>query len=321
MSGNLSDASLKVSQDRQAQALNDIQRLQKMEKSLYEQLEKSSADGTDVQRQEQIVAKINELSAVRMGLFQGLTDMYSQMQNSVAETRVDLVDQMTVVGVVEKELNNAKRSLQELTTAKNNKMRMVEINTYYGKRYQAHAGLMKLLIMVCVPLLILAILRKRNIIPANIANILIGIVTIIGAFMIARRLIDLNSRDNMNYDEYDWGFDPDANDPTVYEYDRAQLEGTDLQKTVTDEASAMAAAVGLGCVGANCCATGTVYDSNKDKCVEAVSTESFQNGRFTQTAFIESDDSCSPWGKSSNVVKPYTPPIPGNGPVQQFATV
>ena len=70
MSGNLSDASLKVSQDRQAQALNDIQRLQKMEKSLYEQLEASSADGDDVQRQEQIVAKINELSAVRMGLFQ-----------------------------------------------------------------------------------------------------------------------------------------------------------------------------------------------------------------------------------------------------------
>ncbi len=321
MSGNLSEASLKVSQDRQAQALNDIQRLQKMEKSLYEQLESSSANGDDVQRQEQIVAKINELSAVRMGLFQGLTDMYSQMQNSVAETRVDLVDQMTVVGVVEKELNNAKKNLQALTTAKNNKMRMVEINTYYGKRYQAHAGLMKLLIMVCVPLLILAILRKKQIIPDNYANGLIGLVVVVGAIFIARRLIDLNSRDNMNYDEYNWAFDPDANDPTVYEYDKAQIQGTDLETTVKDEASAMAAAVGLGCVGSNCCADGTVYDTSKDKCVESLDKESFQNGRFMQAAFIKSDNECSPWGKSSNVVKPYTPPLPGNGHVQQFATV
>ena len=107
---------------------------------------------------------------MRIALFKNLTNMYGNMQNNVANSRTDLVDQMTLVGVVEEELDSAKSNLHRLTDAKNNKVRMSEINTYYGKRYSAHTGVMKILIMICIPLLILAILRKKNLVPRNIAN-------------------------------------------------------------------------------------------------------------------------------------------------------
>ena len=96
-------------------------------------------------------------------------------------------------------------------------MRMVQINTYYGKQYKAQASLMKLCIFVGVILLILAILRK-SILPESIANILLGIVFALGGFFIIRKWIDISRRDNMNFDAYNWQFNPDTQIPTVYDY-------------------------------------------------------------------------------------------------------
>ena len=42
------------------------------------------------------------------------------------------------------------------------KLRMIEINTYYSKRYKAHIELMKLIIIFLIPILILSILLKND---------------------------------------------------------------------------------------------------------------------------------------------------------------
>jgi hypothetical protein len=246
--------------------------------------------------QEKIIQKINELSEMRIALFKSLTNTYGNMQSNVANSRTDLVDQMTVVGVVEQELDNAKSNLNRLTDAKNNKVRMSEINTYYGKRYSAHAGVMKILIMICVPLLILAILRKKNLVPANIVNGVSGLIIIVGAIVLIRRIWDLSMRDNMNYDEYQWEFDPAAQAPSVYQYDMAQLGKLGVAAkaevgTIQDQAQNVASSLGLGCVGAACCSPGMTFDETSEKCLENVSTEAFQNGQFNKTSFIAPNDS------------------------------
>ena len=260
--------------------------------------------------QEKIIQKINEISEMRIALFKNLTNMYGNMQNNVANSRTDLVDQMTLVGVVEEELDNAKANLHKLTDAKNNKVRMSEINTYYGKRYSAHTGVMKLLIMICIPLLILAILRKKNLVPRNIANGVSGLIVAIGAIILIRRIWDLTRRDNMNYDEYRWFFNPASQAPTVYQYDMAQLgkmghEAKSEVGTLQDEAQNVANSLGLGCVGAACCSSGMTFDDTTGKCVESVSKETFQNGQFNKTSFIAPDDTvCLQPAKS--VVQPFS---------------
>ena len=85
------------------------------------------------------------------------------------------------------------------------------------------------------------------------------VASVIGSFLILKKLADLVMRDNMNFDEYDWGFDPDAQAPSVYEYDMNQLG---LSGGMSD-----VSLPGFGCVGSSCCSGTTTYDDVTMKCV------------------------------------------------------
>ena len=277
MSSDLTISTLNLSNSNEEQTLQSIQQLQEMEKNLYTQLEYISANSGNAVEQEKIIKRINELSQMRMNMFGTLANTYETMLNSVSQTRVDLVDQLTVVGVVENELNNAKQNLNKLQDAKNNKLRMVEINTYYGRRYQSHTNIMKLIIAITIPLLILAILNKKQLLPKNIINIIAMIVLVVGTFLLIRHIYDLYRRDNMNYDEYNWDFNPKNMDPTVYEYDKEQLKGTKIESELSKATQNLADNIGLGCIGASCCSSGMTYDETKNKCIENTELGSNKN--------------------------------------------
>ena len=294
----LSDNTRQQADDRQAAILKNINKLQAMESKLYNQLEAASAANEGTAKQDAIVNKINELSTMRMTMFQELDSMYKSMQGRVAQSRIDLVDQLTVTGVMEQEMNNAKKNLNMIQANKDNKMRMVEINTYYASKYRAQAGLMQLVIMVCIPLLILGIVAKKGWIPAGISKGLIGIVIVVGGYFIIRRAINISSRNNMNFDEFDWAWDPDASDPTVYEYDKQQLEGA--TDTLEADANSFASSLGLGCVGSKCCAKGTKYDEDKGQCVEG-----FAGGR-PAVSYVEVNPGVCPFKPGKSVVKPFS---------------
>ena len=120
---DLSDATNVDTAELQKITLMNIQQLQKTEKNLFDKLEKLSAnDPSNTAEQDKIVNRINDLSQMRSTMFGQLEDMYRGMQGRVAQSRIDLVDQMTVTGVVEGQLNAAKASLGALTNNKNQKM-------------------------------------------------------------------------------------------------------------------------------------------------------------------------------------------------------
>lgn len=217
---------------------------------------------------QQLMDQIHRLANERAELFKTLLNIYANVQRDVSETRSDLVDQLTVVGIVEQELTNARGNLDTLDDAKNNKNRMALINTYYGKRYQAHTGIMKMVIMICVPLLILAIIGKKGLIGNNITRPLALIVIVIGGFFLFRRIWDLSSRDNMNYDEYNWDFDPDNVKPTVFEYDKAQLNQSNMGDRISSDLHTLASDLGVECIGPNCCSKGMKYDHTQKMCVD-----------------------------------------------------
>ena len=94
------------------------------------------------------------ISQMRSTMFGQLEDMYRGMQG-IAQSKIDLVDQMTVTGVVEGQLNAAKAS-GALTNNKNQKM--VEINTYYSQKYRAQTDLVKTILMFLFLVLYLQLL-------------------------------------------------------------------------------------------------------------------------------------------------------------------
>lgn len=265
MSGNgdLTINSLETIQKGNQSIIDNIKQLQGLEKDLYLKLQVLSSSPNNSDEENDLISRINQLSQIRTSLFASLQQMSNTTQNTLATTRIDLVDQLTLIGVVEEELNKAKNLMNQSENVKNNKMRMVEINTYYGKRYQAYTDLMKILIKIFVPVLLLVILQKKELVPNNISLTIIGIIGILGGYFLVKKLYDILRRDNMNFDQYSWA---DTNKPSHH----MDSEYTPDKKaeSLFDRLEGDIEGVGLGCIGSACCSDNMMYDKEKKKCVD-----------------------------------------------------
>lgn len=235
-------------QERNQQVLNNISQLQTQEKQLYDSLDDVTLSSDEKQ---QIINKINEVSQMRLNMYASMKDMYSYYQKNVSASRTTLGQQVVAINVLENELNDAKIRMNLLEDQKYNKLRLVEINTYYGKRYNAHSRLMKTIVLMCIPIIILAFLANKGILPVNVYMILTTIILIIGIILIGMQLVDMSNRDNMNWDEYNWYFNKN-----------------DAPKDTSDGSSSNPwATSSMTCIGSACCYDGSTYDDAKNICV------------------------------------------------------
>jgi hypothetical protein len=251
------------------QTLNDIQRLQDLEKELYAKMEGLSATGRLTQTvKDDIVAKINNLTQLRMNLYSNLKNNYDLYQITAITTSNTYDEQTAAISIVEKELNAAKEKLQSMEEIKMNKMRYIDLNVYYGKQYRDHAEIMKIIIYMCVPIIILSIVAQKGLLSANIVAVIVAIITVIGVLFLISRISSAINRDNMNYDRINWYFDPDA---APEEEDE---EGDDASNP-------WESSISTTCIGQACCDTNATYDSDKNICVVNVdsngATESMCN--------------------------------------------
>ena len=237
------------SQQTNEQILNDIQTLQTMEQQLFSNLENNP--NLTAQQQQQIVEKMNQLSNMRINLYQTLSGVNSYYQNALSSSQGTLKEQTAAIYIVENELNTAKRRLKALDVEKINKIRLVEINNYYGDKYVEHGNLMKIVIFTLVPVIILAIINKSGILPDTIYYILVMIVAAIGGYFFWLRFGSIITRDNMTYQEYDWYFDP-STAPT------GSASSTDPWASLGSMGT---------CIGQDCCSAGQLYDETLDQCV------------------------------------------------------
>jgi hypothetical protein len=239
-------------QEKNQQVLNNISQLQIQEKRLHDSLDDVSL--TSDQRK-QLIDKINEISQMRINMYSDLKDMYAYYQKNVSTSGSTLEQQMVAVDILENELNQSKEKLDVLEAEKNNALRLVQINTYFGKRYSAHSKLMKTVVIMCIPLIILAVLANKGILPTNLYVVISGLVIVIGLLIIGLQIIDISNRSNMNWDEYNWYFD------------RESAETTTEEETTSSSSSNPWGSVSTTCIGSACCYEGTTYDETTNVCV------------------------------------------------------
>jgi hypothetical protein len=173
------------------------------------------AVATDSTERKNVANEMDKNETLRSNLLSS-SGAAALVQNQAVDTkRAAAADLTAMTTFVEAELKSARDQLEENQTIRTGKERMIELNTYYGKRFMAQAGVMKIFIYMCIPILILAILANMGFLPnyiagfAIIASIVVGIVYIYGA------VHDINRRDKMNFDEYTWEFDPSRVGPIV----------------------------------------------------------------------------------------------------------
>jgi hypothetical protein len=239
-------------QERNREVLNHISQLQIQEQDLYKSLEDETLS---IEKKQVIISKINEISQLRLNLYAGLKDMFSHYRQNIDASRSTLGQSVAAVDIVENELNENKMRMNLVDEEQNNKLRLVEINTYFGKRYNTHSKLMKTIVIICIPIIILAFLSNKGILPSNIYALLIVIILVIGTLSIGSQLIDIYNRNNINWDEYDWHFDK-SKAPPLSNINQKGIEYKNPWSTLS-----------ITCIGSDCCYEGSTYDSEKNICV------------------------------------------------------
>jgi hypothetical protein len=259
----MSDDPNNISQNNE-QLITDIQLLQQMEQQLFNNLETNST--LTSQEQEKIIEKINQISNMRINLYQTLSGVNSFFQNALSSSVGTLQEQTTAIHIVENELNQSKRRLEALEAERNNKIRLVEINNYYSDKYVEHSQLMKIIIFTLVPITLLAILNNKGFLPNSIYYTLIVIISLIGAFFFWRRYASIILRDNMNYQEYSWPMNASALPKAT---------------STTTSSDPWKSNISSTCIGENCCSEGLSWDSTIGQCIAAINdattTETFVN--------------------------------------------
>jgi len=267
------------SQENASQLLNDIQSLQDIEQQLFLNLEENQNLTPD--QQKQIIQKINDVSSMRINLYQTLNNLNNYFQNTLSVSQGTLSEQVSTVQIVENELNQNKEKLKLLEEEKNNKLRLIEINHYFGEKYAEHGHLMKIIIAVLFPILILAILNNKGILPDQIYYILLGIISIIGSYFFWKRMLSIWSRDTMNYQEYDWKFDPN-NAPV------STTNSSSVSDPWTVTTSSTSTSTSGTCIGDACCSSGLTWDASLNQC--AITNNSTNSTLATNAASVMNSD-------------------------------
>ena len=279
---NTNASSLPDMEENNSQILNDIQSLQTIEQELFNNLENQPDLSTD--QQQQIISKINNISNMRVNLYQTLGGVNDFFKTSLSNSTNTLVEQTKAIEIVEQELNKSKKRLELLEEEKNNKIRLVEINNYYGQKYAEHSDLMKNIIYILIPVLILSLLKNKGFLPENIYYILVVVIGVIGSYLLWQKFISILSRDSMNYQEYNWYFD--ANSAPVV---NSSSDDSDPW------ASSSSGGSGGICIGEACCPSGLIYDLSLNNC---------QVNNSVAPSSVESVESVA--AVSSSVVTPIT---------------
>lgn len=245
-------------EDRNSELIADIQNLQNVESGLFKSLETGIANKTlTLDQQNSLVDQINKVANMREGIYKSLDSTQQYYIGTVSNVGGIIGHQINALDVVENQMNESKKRLKAIQQEKDNKLRLVEINTYYGEKYENHTGIMKTIVFFCIPIIILAILANANILPHSIYVLLFIIIVVAGIVVIMRQILEALSHDNMNYQEYVWGSSP----PTKPYVETGNPSGVDPWK-----------GIGFTCMAQECCDTGYTYvPSPINKCISNTS--------------------------------------------------
>tara|TARA_R110002072_G_scaffold280272_4_gene442568 strand:+ start:433 stop:1140 length:708 start_codon:yes stop_codon:yes gene_type:complete len=163
---------------------------------------------------------------------------------------------------------------------KNNTLRQIEINEYYSLKNKAIIEIFKIIIVGSIPLIIIAILSKINIIPNNILSALSMIIILLLTVLVLLRVISINSRDPRNFNSYNIPFDANASDleNAGSKYSMSNLLNKEFN-------------IKFGCFNDACCGSNMKFDSSKKKCV--LNSDNFESVENSSTNTNSATNSAS----------------------------
>lgn len=149
-----------------------------------------------------IINEINNLSTIRILLLKTLNNDYHNLIVDVSNREQEVKDQLNVSKLLEKQITKSKNKYNKLINDKNNKMRLVEINTYYSDKYKDYLLITKIIIIFSAIFVILGIISNKELLSESIIIPIISILVVILILIIFYIYAGITTKNNMNYKQY-----------------------------------------------------------------------------------------------------------------------
>ena len=226
--------------ERHQQTIAEIEKLQEVERFLFQNLQSISNSAPDAEAQrDEIRKKIEKLVGFRRELMNKMKGMYTAAHTEVSQRRYDLADQIAVGKTMQDELTNTQEQLDALEKEKRNKIRLVKIGEYEYSRYSEFRGIIKVIVYGCFIALLISFLMKQPWFPATLGVTGLGITAAWVLITVLSRMFDNFRRDSMDYARF------------------VQTDGQKYKNEIAEggkgpgQGSGLAALLGIGCPNPN----------------------------------------------------------------------
>jgi len=197
--------------------------------------------------------------------------------------------QKTAMDFIENEKERSAKNAKKLTEDNGNKRRMAQVNTYYTRHYEENTEVMKNIIYVSVALIILAVLRNKELIPASISTLGIILVLAFGGIVIGTQVYDIIRRNDHDFDKYDWNFNED------------KLNNAEMVQQNSDPVNLSEMGMGMApCYGPGCCDVGTSWNASSKSCISTTTNRVSGTAVWTSTSQVTSQGTLTVTIKPSN---------------------
>ena len=196
--------------DTSEQIIEKISNLQDLENQKYNDLNiliLSNPTPDNIAQQKILPDDITQLTQIRSSLFNTLL-LHAQNTVKVNDAmNANVQDKHTIVTLKENDLAARRAAVSALNQETENTQRMVDINVYYKKQYEARVNIMKYIVLLCFLVIFFVVLSNLGWLPQEMVIVLVVIIILAGGLYIGSLVYDAYNRSNMNYDEYNWKFD------------------------------------------------------------------------------------------------------------------
>jgi hypothetical protein len=160
-----------------------------------------------------LLAEIKNIEQIKTSIYNTLTTSYELTQQQIEAIRPIVANSNVANQLMADALNLKLDKLGEEIQLNNNSQRLIGVNNYYARRYEAHSSVMKKIVLFCGVIILVIFLMKIGFISDGISSILIIATLVVGVIMIGKEVWDISRRSNIDFDKYNFPFN-DKNLPS-----------------------------------------------------------------------------------------------------------
>ena len=196
------------------------------------------------------------------GITNNLNRLSAVTDQGVEDVRTLITHQADMQKIADTEQAVLEKNKQIIEDQITSKKREIELTENYKKRVAEYNKILMIIVIALVAALIVNFLKSKiTMIPGILFDMIVIIIISVASIMGLSRYYDIQMRSPSNFDELITSPPTISNAATVKQQQAEAVRKGDLLGSI---------ATG-GCVGRNCCDTGTKWDEFKQRCIEAFS--------------------------------------------------